>query len=227
MIENKSKQKIFNKVIIIINIIYLIIIAVLLLKIKVSAAVSLNNTAYVYIGDNHIINMYNALEKHDDNIFIVADEKADYDWFAKTGSEELYKLREKNNEVYSSWIYIINLGINDLHNINNYVNLYTELANEAKVYYMLINPTDDSAIKNKDVESFNEELLSVSSNILYIDTYDYLTKVSNYNINKDGSYDNETYTKLYKFSMMSIAVQEFIKDNDNRYSAAFYLFNYR
>lgn len=188
-------------------------------------------TAVVYIGDSRTTGMdevVNLSEK--DDTFVVAKSGMGYNWFMKTGSEELEKIRESND--YTNWIYVFNLGVNDLKNVDNYKNLMRWLQHESTVYFVSINPTDDSVggIQCADIEEFNSEIYSVVGIDNYINSYDYLMKVNGFNFDKrqDGMhYDDETYTKLYEFIDMSIKAHEFVKDNDDKYSAYFYLYNYK
>lgn len=188
-------------------------------------------TAIVYIGDSRTTGMDKVvgLSKIKDT-FVVAKSGMGYNWFMKDGSEALYKIREDN--VYDNWIYVFNLGVNDLKNVNNYKNLIRELQKEATVYFVSINPTDDSVggIQCKNIKEFNSELYKVVGINNYINSYDYLEKVNGFNFDsmEDGMhYDDETYTKLYEFIDMGIKVHEFVKDNNNSYSAYFYLYNFK
>ncbi len=210
-----------------------VIIYVILLSasIHVNAETSKNpTTAYVYIGDSRTVGMNDAVDLVNmKDTFVVAKSGMGYNWFMKEGSEELYKIRETHK--YDNWVYIFNLGVNDLYNVENYVNLYKELSNEATVYYLSINPTDDSVggIQCKDIEKFNKKI-RIGKTVEYIDSYDYLSKVSGYTFDKrqDGMhYSEETYTQLFEFIKLSIEVREFVDKNDGRYSAYFYLYNYR
>lgn len=186
----------------------------------------------IYIGDSRTVQMNDIIHMDElPDTFVVAKSGMGYNWYMKTGSEKVYNIREKYKDNYDRWIYIFNLGVNDLSNIDNYVNLIEELSKEATLYYVSINPTVDAVkgIQCADIEKFNSKIISHTdnTNISYIDSYDYLYKVTGYNAPKDGMhYDTETYEKLYEFINLAVEVQEFIKKN-NSYSAAFYLYNYR
>jgi hypothetical protein len=148
----------------------------------------------------------------------------------KEGSETLYEIRQDNT--YDNWIYVFNLGVNDLSNVNNYKNLIRELKKEATVYFVSINPTDDSVggIQCKSIKEFNSQMYNAVGLHNYINSYDYLEKVNGFSFDsrEDGMhYDDETYTKLYEFIDMSIQVHEFVKDNDGSYSSYFYLYNFK
>ncbi len=193
-----------------------------------------DRTAYVFIGDSRTVGMDNAIGLHDMyDTFVVAKSGMGYNWFMKTGSEELNTIREQNKNTYTKWIYIFNLGVNDLSNVENYKELYKELSNEEDtvVYYLSINPTDDSVggIQCSEIESFNDKIYAQSYHN-YINGYQYLKDITGYTFDKrqDGMhYSDETYKDLYEFIMLSIDVRRFVEDNDNRYSAYYYLYNIR
>jgi UDP-3-O-[3-hydroxymyristoyl] glucosamine N-acyltransferase len=53
--------------------------------------------AYVYIGDSRTVGLNKAVNLSDmDDTFVVAKSGVGYNWFMKTGSEELYEIREDN-----------------------------------------------------------------------------------------------------------------------------------
>lgn len=188
-----------------------------------------DSVGIVFIGDSRTVGLNSAVDLvHKKDTFVIAKSGMGYNWFMKDGYEHLKYIR-KNND-YDKWIYVFNLGVNDLTNVDKYIALYKELSKDATVYYLSINPTDDSVggIQCSDIMAFNKKI--TSEDIEYIDSYDYLDKVSGYSFDKrnDGMhYDEETYEKLYEFIMMSIEVRKFVDKNDGRYSAYFYLYNYR
>ncbi len=187
-------------------------------------------TGYVFIGDSRTTGMDNAVDlANKKDTFVVAKSGMGYDWFMKEGSLQLYDIREAND--YDNWVYIFNLGVNDLNNVDRYKDLLLELSNEATVYFVTVNPTDDSVggIQCEDIDKFNRAIYHIMSDN-YINSYDYLLKVNGFEFDKrqDGMhYNDATYEKLYDFIMMSVDVHEFVKDNDGRYSAYFYLYNLR
>ena len=189
-------------------------------------------TGYIFIGDSRTTGMNDAVHMElMDDTFVVAKNDAGYEWYMKEGSSIVYDIRCDHPE-YTKWIYIINLGINDLNNIDNYKSLYRELTYEAIVYYETINPTDDNVgkIQCSQIEEFNKSLRYYMPDEDYINSYEYLLKVSGFEFTKknDGiNYNEKTYKTLYDFIMMAIEVHEFVKENDNRYSAYYYLYNAR
>jgi hypothetical protein len=214
------------------------LIATLIFALSITGAVSIvfaketedneEKTAYVFIGDSRTTGMDKAVDlSNKKDTFVVAKSGMGYNWFMKEGSLKLYDIKEDND--YDNWIYIFNLGVNDLNNINNYKNLIRELQNEATVYFVAVNPTDDSVggIQCADIEKFNREMYSIMPDN-YINSYDYLAKINGYEFDKrqDGMHYNEsTYEKLYDFIMTGVDVHEFVKRNDDKYSAYFYLYN--
>ena len=190
----------------------------------------IEKAGFIFIGDSRTVDMNNVVHMDSmDDIFVVAENNAGYEWYMKEGSSLVYDIRTAHPEC-TNWIYIFNLGINDLGNIESYKNLYRELSFEATVYYESINPTNDevSDIKCDDIYEFNKALRYAMPDEDYINTYDYLLRVSGYEFpkKKDGvHYDEATYENIYDFIMMAIEVHEFVRKNDGRYSAYYYLYN--
>lgn len=166
---------------------------------------------YVFIGDSRTVGMNNVIHFEDEeDYFMVAKSGMGYKWFTSTGYKQLKKIRNDNE--YDRWVYIFNLGINDLDNVDKYVELIEELSNEATVYYISINPTMNrkKVIDCSDIEKFNSLIAVKSDN--YIDCYHYL-KDTGYYATDGIHYDNETYQKIYDFVTTSIKLNEYISAN--------------
>ena len=117
----------------------------------------------------------------------------------------IHTLKEK---VQENSIIIINLGINDLYKLNQYVEYYNkipEMFPNNMIVFMSVNPIDESQfpyIKNSKVEEFNNTLKDSFTNIIYIDTYSYLME------NGFESFDGVHYGPS-----TSKAIREFIVNN--------------
>lgn len=187
---------------------------------------------YIFIGDSRTAGMNDVIHMDEiDDTFVVSKTSAGYEWYMQEGSKEVYDIRCAHPE-YTRWIYVFNLGINDPDNIESYKNLYRELSYEATLYYVSLNPLNEDIDRERaeGVYEFNKKLREAVSDEDYINSYDYLLKVSGFNFirRSDGiNYDEETYKTLYDFIMMAIDVHEFVRVNDNRYSAYYYLYNVR
>ncbi len=96
------------------------------------------------------------------------------------------------------WEYIVNLGVNDLYDINAYIQLYREMSEPENVDIILVsvNPVKDYPRRdNADIEAFNAQLTE-ALDFKYIDTYKILTEEGFDTV--DGlHYTEETNRRIY------------------------------
>ncbi len=128
----------------------------------------------IYLGDSRVSSLNTSLNKN--QITYISDANKGYDWFIETGKNELLAYTSANIQKFV----VINLGLSDLSNIDQYINAYNILINnydKVKVYFMSVNPIDEELasqneyfITNQDIEAFNQKLLSAFSS-RYIDVY--------------------------------------------------------
>ena len=153
----------------------------------------------IYVGDSRALGMQSAVGN--ENASYIAESGKGYDWLTTTGLSLLdSKLQEKTDGVV-----ILSLGVNDLYNIDNYIEAYKSLITKypsTKFYVLSVNPVDESktvsngySITNNEIEGFNKKLRdNFSSN--YIDSYSSLSNVGS----SDGlHYDDETYKSVNNF----------------------------
>ena len=202
-----TKKK--KRIIAIVILIAMVVTTILGVAITVSAK-DKQQTAYVYIGDSRTVQLDKLIGMSTmTDTFVIAKSGMGYNWWTHTGSTQLSEIR-KNNPSYTNWIYIFNLGVNDLVNVDKYKMLLPSLESEATVYFLSVNPTVDAVkgIQCKDIEQFNNSIKPVCSN--YIDSYSYLKDTGYYA--KDGMhYDDKTYQNLYTFITTSVQLNEFLK----------------
>ena len=160
------------------------------------------SVGYVFIGDSRTVGMDYAVDfDKQENTFMVAKVGKGYYWFINDGAQQLKQIRQNNN--FDKWVYIFNLGVNDLSNVDKYVSLVNELAQEATVYYVSVNPTIDSktTVKCSSIEAFNQKITAGYDK--YIDSYHFL-KTNGFDSRDGLHYGSGTYEKLYKFIKDSI-----------------------
>ena len=100
---------------------------------------------------------------------------------------------------------IINFGVNDLGNKEEYVEFLNEIEKEipARIIYMTINPVEENKgkyeITNEEINEFNKYLVdNTSDNIYIMDTNKYLKE--NGFITTDGlHYTKETYKDILEY----------------------------
>lgn len=130
----------------------------------------------IYVGDSRTTMLEDALKDTKPKEDFIGSVSAGYDWFSTTGISEI----EKKISTDPSSIIVINFGINDINNVDNYINLYQNLFEkypDVKFYIMSINPVDESItnqngyyVTNQDIETFNSKIASTFPN-QYINTY--------------------------------------------------------
>ena len=155
-------------------------------------------TGYIYIGDSRTVGMNNVCKmSKEKNTFVVAEVGQGYKWFNNTAMKQVNKIKKEHKDI-KQWVLIINLGINDLGNCDKYVKSYEKLKDNYDLKLVSVNPIEKHKyITNKDVSNFNKKLKSIDD-IIYIDTYTYLTK-NGYSTRDGLHYDNKTYKSIYSY----------------------------
>ena len=132
------------------------------------------------------------------------------DYHAKSGSTYYYLL-ELDSLIRNSGAdcIIIGFGVNDLVDIDEYINYANKLGDEisARVYFLTVNPVDETKesyngyhIKNSRIDSFNERLTEEARSYTVIDTNGFLKEVG-YNTMDGLHYDENTYINIYDYVM--------------------------
>ncbi len=154
-------------------------------------------TGIIFIGDSRTVGMNNVVGMSQmPDTYVVAKVGKGYKWYQQTGAYEVESIKAEHP--HDKWVYVFNLGVNDLGNIEKYQTLIDEMEIDNIVYTVSVNPVIDtkvSNVKNEEIIKFNERLQKVADN--YIDTYSYLS--TNGFISSDGlHYGKSTYTTIYE-----------------------------
>lgn len=151
---------------------------------------------WYWIGDSRTVGLSNYFPIN--NLAKVNCGLCDY----KDNADTIYSLKGYN--------IIINLGVNDLCNIQDYIDTYNNMPEDFisnnTIIIMSVNPCDGSySYLNSAIENFNEQLSENLDNRYYfIDTYSYLT--ANGFSTVDGlHYTQKTYTDIYHYAMSTVA----------------------
>ncbi len=153
----------------------------------------------IFIGDSRTVYMNETvdIEHTAENTFVVAEGGQGYAWLKNTAIPMVEQIRQEHPE-YDRWEYIVNLGVNDLYDINGYILLYQEMAEPDNIDIILVsvNPVKNYPRRdNADIEAFNAQLTD-ALNFEYIDTYTILTEEGFDTI--DGlHYTEETNQRIY------------------------------
>lgn len=172
-------------------------------------------TCYIFLGDSRFVGMNNAVNiTRLPNFYVVANVSQGYKWLEETALDEINNIKDNTN--YDKYIIICNLGVNDLGNINKYIDILPLFYEDNTVlYWVSVNPTIDklATVKCHNIEVFNEKLKKVIPETYWIDTYNYLI-TDGFKSNDGVHYDNETYTKLFFHIMSYVTNMEYAHNND-------------
>lgn len=153
------------------------------------------------IGDSRTVMMENAVGN--EAVSWICKSSMGYTWLKETAVKEAQELLKGNDDVF------IWLGVNDVHNISNYISYINEIAREWKktgvnVYVLAVGPVEtDPYVTNEEIEDFNARMKAGLEGVWHLDLYSYLEKVGYKTI--DGiHYDNETSNKIYSYIMKQI-----------------------
>lgn len=140
---------------------------------------------------------------------------SNYTVIAKVGEGYEYLNSNRDNilnKCYNTNL-VINLGVNDLGNINKYIEEYEVLSSsiddKSHIYLVSVNPVEEyETVSNEQITYFNsviQQYCNEKDNVTYIDTYS--TIVERDGFTTDGlHYTSDTYKDIYNI------ITEFIAD---------------
>lgn len=152
----------------------------------------------VWVGDSRTVGMKNNIDG--ENNFWVAQTGEGYKWFTE---KAIYQAKHalKEGEGYTV---VFNLGVNDLDNVDKYIDTLNELqdgewSNAGQIIVLSVNPVDETKhknVKNKQIEEFNNKMKTkLKKKIKYVDTYSQL--LGHIGTDDGLHYDKNTYQKIY------------------------------
>jgi cytochrome oxidase Cu insertion factor (SCO1/SenC/PrrC family) len=152
----------------------------------------------IFIGDSRTVGLNKAVDiEAEDRQFVVAKVGKGYDWFVKSGLPEIKKIKAENTAL-TKWRYVVNLGVNDLGNIDKYLEEYNKLTDDdssIQLVLVSVNPVKDyPTVTNSSIKKFNAKLMDAGYD--YIDTYSALVK-KGYSTVDGLHYTDETYDDIY------------------------------
>lgn len=159
--------------------------------------------AIVFIGDSRFVQMEEAVGE---NPYVwIAESGKGLDWFEEKGVQRADAVIGTGTRV------LINLGVNDVRNIDRYITFFNQKAAEwtlrgAVVYYASVNPVwTNPYVTKEQVEAFNRKLQAdLAPYVIWIDSYSWLQAVGLRIV--DGlHYDESTYRNLYAYYLMNCA----------------------
>lgn len=171
-----------------------------------NVVMALDTHHYVYVGDSRYVGM--------------SQFKSDTDTFICENGVGRYFLDEKMNDIIDAASdgnsrIVIGLGVNDINSSEEYVDLLAKLVSktDVEVFYMLVNPVDESMcsyngynITNNQIDSFNSKMIDGLEplGIKLIDTNSFLKGIG-FDTSDGLHYSNETYFNILRFIRVSLA----------------------
>lgn len=157
--------------------------------------------SWLWIGDSRTVGMSQFV-----SITRFAECGMGLNWFLEN-AETIYEYRDQT--------IVINLGVNDLGNVYNYLNTFRNMPEEFVqsnyIYIMSVNPVDEVKerqygyiVSNAAIENFNSIIRdNLRDDFYFIDTYSYLINDGFSTV--DGlHYDGNTYIKIHDFMIDTI-----------------------
>lgn len=162
-----------------------------------AAVKSLEKSAgVIFIGDSRTVQMKDSVGLS--NAAFVAENSKGYTWFKDVALNIVDPMVTKGSKI------VINLGVNDPGNIDNYIALVNQKAFEwnakgATVYYATVNPVSENPYTSPEqVDYFNSKLLPGLVGVNIIDTNAYL-KMTGYTLVDGLHYNENTYKNIYNY----------------------------
>ena len=150
----------------------------------------------IFIGDSRTLMIKNAVQ--DDSSIWACKVSMGYEWMRDVAVPAVESRIGFNTAV------IILMGVNDLHNIGNYISYINQKAAEwsakgAMVYFVSVGPVEkDPYATNEEIEAFNQSLRDGLTGVAYIDVYSHL-KSTGFSTLDGTHYPNEVSIAIYHY----------------------------
>ena len=168
--------------------------------VRLTVEPSISADKVVWVGDSRTVGMNTT---YNNSLTVVAKVAMGYNWMVQNKSSFINK---------RGYNIVFNMGVNDLYNINKYIEFYNSLPDEFlkenNVYFMSVNPVDEIKqlsygynSSNSSIANFNSQIKSkLNSKIKYIDSYNYMISKGFQTV--DGiHYDSKTYKMIHDYAV--------------------------
>ena len=158
----------------------------------------------IFIGDSRFEGMKSSVDYSSDNVTWISKVGVGYSWLKDTAVSKL------SSSIQSGKKYniVINLGVNDLGNVDSYIKTINSLINDSKYndckfIVVSVNPVEEDkekangySVKNGSIKTFNKKMKNgINSSAKYCDTYSKI--VSNFSTADGVHYTKNTYQDIY------------------------------
>lgn len=147
----------------------------------------------IYVGDSRFNGMEMHLKKGDG--YVVAKDSMGYKWLVTEALPAIENIKATHTDI-TEWTIVSGLGVNDLYNIDNYIQVYKNLeAAGYRVVALSVNPTNHKRVGlNEEINVFNFKLSQ--SGLEYFDLNRHLLDVGFDTV--DGlHYKKATYQEIW------------------------------
>lgn len=163
--------------------------------------ISANDSRMILVGDSRFVGLKSVVG---DQATVIAKGAQGYKWFVNTAIDEVNRVAKPGDTI------VVGLGVNDLPNVDKYIQKMNELTsgiwNKYTVKYLSVNPVDDDVcrqigylVTNAEIVKFNEKAKKNLKNIAWIDTYDKVMAMM-----PTGTFDGVHYTNQVNHLLWNI-----------------------
>ena len=177
--------------------------------VKKEGSIDTNKNEITIVGDSRMVGLCSYKWYKNDKGTCIAKVSMGYKWLVETAIPEVNKLsNDKKKNI------VLNLGVNDLGNINKYLSKYKELVTKTwknyNIFLLSINPTKGKYDHlNSKINSFNSKIKAFAnnySNVTYCDSASFL-KTNGFGTS-DGLHYNEATSKII-YSQINKCIYDF------------------
>ncbi len=166
-------------------------------------------TGYIFMGDSrfYLMNQDCGIDARE-NFFVVACPGMGYSWMIVEALPKIKSIQNAHPEI-GNWVIISGLGINDMEQIQSYLDTYKVLAKNTSLVLLSVNPVSgpvEWGYSNREIDAFNDRLrrlASRESSVKYINCHDYLVH-KGYTTTDGVHYDAATNYDIYLFLLNSL-----------------------
>ena len=158
----------------------------------------------IFIGDSRTEGMRDAVM--DENIWSCKCSMG-YTWMVDTGVPQI------EDEITDNTAVIILMGVNDVYQVNNYINYINEKAalwenSGAKTYFVSVGPVQSYPyVTNAEIENFNSAMQNHLINVSYIDIYNWMLQ-NGYSTVDGTHYPADLSVQIYEYILKQIEISD-------------------
>ena len=157
----------------------------------------------IFVGDSRTVGMGEAEAEIQDSCTYIGEVGEGYRWFTESGLSQM----EDAIKAHPDSPVVLNLGVNDLDAIEDYLALYQTFSSaypDTDFYFLSVNPVTEQAkhVTNMEIAAFNEKLKSAFPD-QYLDSNVYLRSMEFES--PDGvHYSYDTYRMIHDYAVRQI-----------------------